>query len=193
MIIFHNYRMKEAVDKLRKILLNLLNQTAIFIGKSTANMIVLTHRPDIGVKINELIGYLKTSSNKFDQNYWYSLLFWNGLKDIPIFLFLFLFLEKGLVNPLCRNTKRRMTIKEWGLEAFKTAFEIIDSKLHRDSQWALDGKNLVYTVRKCSIARPEDDPNKCICHTIRETFIGQWIMLSVIKQYWMFKTIISWW
>ncbi|MDL5502068.1 MAG: hypothetical protein QSU88_02525, partial [Candidatus Methanoperedens sp.] len=33
-----------------------------------------------------------------------------------------------------------------------------------------DGKNLHYTVRKCSIAR--NDPNKCICRTIRETFKG---------------------
>jgi len=63
-------------------------------------------------------------------------------------------------------------IKEWNLESFKTAFETIDSKLHRDSQWVVGEKNLTYTVKKCNIARMENDPNKCICHTIRETFKG---------------------
>ena len=135
-------------------------------------MIVLTHRPDIGIKINELIGYLKTSSNKVDQELLIFITFLNGLKEIPDIPLSLSILGKRLGKSIMQEYEKENDIKEWSLEAFKTAFEIIDSKLHRDSQWALDGKNLVYTVRKCSIARTEDDPNKCICHTIRETFKG---------------------
>lgn len=173
MIIFHNYRMKEAVDTLKKIVLNLLESNGhLYNGKSTANMIVLTHRPDIGVKINELIDNLKTSSNRFDQELLIFITYLNGLKEIPDIPLSLSVLGKRLGKSIMQEYEKENGIKEWSLEAFKTAFEIIDSKLHRESQWALDGKNLVYTVRKCSIARTEDDPNKCICHTIRETFIG---------------------
>ncbi|MCX9081074.1 MAG: hypothetical protein OIN83_02635 [Candidatus Methanoperedens sp.] len=173
MIIFHNYRIKEAVDKLTKIFLNLLVSNGhLYNGKSTANMIVLTHRHDIGIKIDELIGYLKNSSNKVDQELLIFITFLNGLKEIPDIPLSLSILGKRLGKSIMQEYEKENDIKEWSLEAFKTAFEIIDSKLHRDSQWALDGKNLVYTVRKCSIARPEDDYNKCICHTIRETFIG---------------------
>src|SRR5660397_234379 len=68
LVIFHNYRTKEAVEKLKKIILTLLESNGhLYDGKSTENMILITHRPDIGLKINELIDDLKTSSNKVDQ------------------------------------------------------------------------------------------------------------------------------
>jgi len=50
MIIYHNYRTGEAVDKIKKIILNILEANGhLYDGRSTANMIVLTHRPDIGI------------------------------------------------------------------------------------------------------------------------------------------------
>lgn len=173
MIIFHNYRMKDAVDKLKKIVLSLLESNGhIYDGKSTANMIVLTHRPDIGIKINELIGNLKTSSNKVDQELLIFITFLNGLKEIPDIPLSLSILGRRLGKSIMQEFEKENDIKEWSFESFKTAFEIIDSKLHRDSQWVLNEKNLIYTVRKCSIARTENDPNKCVCHTIRETFKG---------------------
>ena len=82
--------------------------------------------------------------------------------------------------------EKENNIKKWSLEEFKKAFETIDSKLHRESDWTLDGKNLHYTVRKCSLASNGNDPNKCICHTIRETFKGALVTLSEIKRCLMF-------
>ena len=171
LVIFHNYRTKEAVDKLKKIILTLLESNGhLYDGKSTANMIVLTHRPDIGLKINELIGNLKTSSNKVDQELLMFITFLNGLKDIPDIPLSLSVLGRRLGKSIMQEYELENNIKEWNLEKFKNAFEIIDSKLHRESEWKADGKNLHYTVRKCSIA--QNDPNKCICHTIRETFKG---------------------
>lgn len=173
MIIFHNYRMKDAVDKLKKIVLNLLESNGhLYDGKSTANMIVLTHRPDAGIKINELIGNLKTSSNKVDQELLIFITFLNGLKEIPDIPLSLSILGRRLGKSIMQEYEKENNIKEWTLESFKTAFENIDSKLHRESQWILNEKNLVYTVSKCNIARIEDDPNKCVCQMIRETFKG---------------------
>lgn len=135
-------------------------------------MIMLTHRPDVGITINELIDNLKTSSNKFDQELLMFITYLNGLKDIPDIPVSLSILGRRLGTSIMQEYEKENSIKDWDLGTFKTAFEIIDSKLHRDSEWALDGKNLFYTVRKCSIASMENDPNKCICHTIRETFKG---------------------
>jgi len=171
LVIFHNYRTKEAVDTLKKIFLTLLESNGhLYDGKSTANMIMLTHRPDIGLKINELIGNLKNSTNKFDQELLMFITYLNGLKDIPDIPLSLSILGRRLGKSIMKEYEKENSIKDWDLGTFKTAFEIIDSKLRRDSEWALDGKNLFYKVKKCGIA--ENDPNKCICHTIRETFKG---------------------
>jgi len=171
LVIFHNYRTKEAVEKLKKIILTLLESNGhLYDGKSTENMILITHRPDIGLKINELIDDLKTSSNKVDQELLMFITYLSGLKDIPDIPMSLSVLGRRLGKSIMQEYELENNIKEWSLEKFKTAFEIIDPKLHRESEWALDGNGLIYTVRKCSIA--ENDPNKCICHTIRETFKG---------------------
>lgn len=173
LIIFHNYRMKEAVDKLKKIILTMLESNGhIYDGKSTANMIVLTHRPDAEIKINDLTNNLKTSSNKVDQEILMFITFLNGLKDIPDIPLSLCVLARSFGKSIMQEYEIQNNIKDWDVETFRTAFEIIDSKLHRDSKWFFDGKNLHYTVRKCSIARMENDVNKCICHAIRETFKG---------------------
>ena len=99
LIIYHNYRTRDAVDKIKKIILNILEANGhLYDGRSTANMIVLTHRPDIGIKINELIGDLKTSSNKVDQELLMFITYLNGLKDIPDIPLLFLFWEEDLAD-----------------------------------------------------------------------------------------------
>lgn len=171
LVIFHNYRTKEAVEKLKKIILTLLESNGhLYDGKSTENMILITHRPDIGLKINELIDDLKTSSNKVDQELLMFITYLSGLKDIPDIPMSLSVLGRRLGKSIMQEYELENNIKEWSLEKFKTAFEIIDPKLHRESEWVLDGNGLIYTVRKCSIA--ENDPNKCICHTIRETFKG---------------------
>lgn len=171
LVIFHNYRAKQAVDKLKKIILTLLESNGhLYDGKSTENMIVLTHRPDIGLKINELIDDLKTSSNKVDRELLMFITFLNGLKEIPDIPLSLFVLGRRVGKSIMQEYELENNIKEWNLGKFKNAFETIDSKLHRESEWKTDGKNLYYTVRKCSIA--QNDPNKCICYTIREMFKG---------------------
>ena len=53
----------------------------------------------------------------------------------------------------------------------KKAFEMIDSKIHRESEWKVDGKNLIYTIKKCNIAGG-DKFDSYLCHTGREAFKG---------------------
>ena len=48
--------------------------------------------------------------------------------------------------------EKEKVIKKWDLENFKKAFELINSKLHIESEWKLEGNNLLYTVKKCNIA-----------------------------------------
>ncbi len=173
LVIYHNYRMRDAVEKIKKLFLNLLEENGhLYDGISTANMIVLTHRPDIGIKISELIGDLKKSSNKVDQELLMFMTFLNGLKDIPDIPLTLSIPGRRLGRSIMQEYEKENNITKWSLETFKKAFETIDSRLHRDSVWTLDGKNLHYTVRKCNLAGNGNNVDPCICHMIRETFKG---------------------
>lgn len=173
LIIYHNYRIKDAIEKIKKLFLNILEENGhLYDGTSTSNMIVLTHKPDIGIKINELIGDLKKSSNKVDQELLMFLAFLNGLKDLPEIPVTLSIPGRRLGRSIMQEYEKENNITNWSLEAFKKAFETIDSKLHRDSVWTLDGKNLHYTIRKCNLANNGNNVDPCICHTIRETFKG---------------------
>ena len=135
-------------------------------------MIVLTHRPDIGIKINELIDKLKTSSSKVDQELLVFITFLNGMKDIPDIPLSLSVLGRRLGRSIMQEYEKENNIRELDIEKFRKAFETIDSKLHRDSEWVPDGKNLHYIIRKCDIARSGNELDLCICHTVRETFKG---------------------
>lgn len=173
MIIYHDYRAGEAVDKIKKIILNILESNGhLYDGRSTANMIVLTHRPDIGIKINELISDLKTSNNRVDQELLMFVTFLKGLKEIPDIPLSLSILGRRLGRSIMQEYEKENNITNWNLESFKKAFEIIDSRLHRNSDWKIDGKNLHYSVRKCNLASNGNNVDPCICHTIRETFKG---------------------
>ena len=135
-------------------------------------MIVLKHRPDIGIKINELIEYLKKTSNSVDQELLMFITFLNGLKEIPDVPLSLSILGRRLGRSIMQEYEKENNIKNWNLGSFKKAFELIDSKLHRDSDWNIDGKDLHYCVRKCNLTRNGNSVDPCICHTIRETFKG---------------------
>lgn len=49
---------------------------------------------------------------------------------------------------------------------------VIDSRLHRETEWKVDKNNLVYTVKKCNIVTNENNADKYVCRAIRETFKG---------------------
>jgi hypothetical protein len=67
-ILFHNYRNKDATERIKKSLIMLMETNGhLYDGKTAANMIVIEHRPDVGTKINLLVEHLKNSDNKLDQ------------------------------------------------------------------------------------------------------------------------------
>ncbi|VVB93872.1 Uncharacterised protein [uncultured archaeon] len=172
-ILFHNYRAKEAIEKIKRILVTLLEANGhLYDAKSTANMIVLTHRPDVGMKVDEIVDNLKTSSSRVDQELIMFVTYLRGLKDIPDIPLSLSALGRKTGKSLMQEYEKENGIKDWNLEAFKKAFEMINSKLHIESEWKLEGKNLLYTVHKCNIATEGNKFDKYVCHTARETFKG---------------------
>ncbi|MBE0522256.1 MAG: hypothetical protein IBX39_08355 [Candidatus Methanoperedenaceae archaeon] len=63
-------------------------------------------------------------------------------------------------------------VNNWDFETFRRAFGIIDSKLHRESEWKVCDKNLLYTVKKCNLASDGNTFDTNICQTAREVFKG---------------------
>jgi len=172
-ILFHNYRNKDAIEKLKKILVTLLEINGhLYDAKSTANMVVLTHRPDVGLKINEIVETLKTSSSRVDQELVMFMAFLKGLKNIPDIPLSLTSLGRRMGKTLMQEYEKENVIRKWDLESFRKAFEMINSKLHTESEWKLDGNILLYTVKRCNLANEGNKFDTCICHTSRETFKG---------------------
>jgi predicted hydrocarbon binding protein len=171
--LFHNFRTKEAVEKLKKSLVMLLEANGhLYSATSIANMIVLKHRPDVGIKINEIVDNLKMSSSTVDQELLLFMAFLTGIKDIPDIPLSLTALGRRFGASLMQEYESENRIKSWNLETFKKALEIIDSRLHRESEWKLEGNNLLYTIKKCNLATEGNTFDTYICHTARETFKG---------------------
>lgn len=172
-ILFHNYRHKEAIERIKKQLIMLLETNGhVYNGKCTTNMIILEHRPEIGLKINEIVNNLKTSGSKLDNELIMFLSFLKGLKHMPDTSMSMSVLGRRIGTTLLQEYENENNIKSWNLENFQKAFEIIDSKIHRESEWKLDGKNLLYRIRKCNITMEGDSFDAYICRTAREAFKG---------------------
>ena len=173
LILFHNYRNKDAIEKLKKILVALLETNGhLYDAKSTANMLVLTHRPEIGIKVNEIVNNLKTSSSRVDQELIVFMAFLKGLKNIPDIPLSLASLGRRIGRSLMEEYETENNIDSWDVETFRKAFEIIDFKLHRESEWRREGKNLLYTIKKCNIAAQGNTFDSYVCHAARETFKG---------------------
>lgn len=173
MILFHNYRTKEAIEKLKQSSAALLEANGhLYDAKSTANILVLTHRSDVGMKINEIVDSLKKSNNKLDQGLLIFLGFLKGLKDIPDMHLSLASLGGRIGKSLMQEYEKENAITHWDLGNFQKALQNIDSRIHRESEWKFDGKDLLYTVRKCNLAGEENEFNTYICHTAREVFKG---------------------
>ncbi len=172
-IVSHSYRTQEAVEKLKQSLIKLLEANGhLFDVKSTASMIVLTHRPDVGVKINEIVENLKISNSRVDQELLVFMGFLKGLKDTPDIPVSLNALGRRIGESLMQEYEKENSIESWDLRTFQKALMIIDSKLHRESDWKLEGRNLLYRINKCNIATEGDTFDTYVCHTIRETFKG---------------------
>jgi len=172
-ILFHNYRNTDAIEKIKKILVMLLEANGhLYDARSTANMIVLTHRPDVGMKINEIVDNLKTSDSSVDKELIMFMTFLKGLKDMPDIPLSLTALGRRIGKSLMQEYEKEKGLKIWSLENFKNAFEMINSRLHIESEWKLEGKDLQYTIKKCGITAEGNQFNTYICRTIRETFKG---------------------
>lgn len=171
--LYHNYRTKEAVDKLKRILVMLLDTNGhLYDAKSSTNMIILRHRPDVGTKINEIVNNLKASSSHVDQELTVLATFLSGLSDTPDIPASFAILGRRIGRTLMQEYKEENNIKNWSLEDFKKAIETIDSRLHRKSELKLEKGILKYVITKCSITTEDNKFNHYMCHTMRETFKG---------------------
>ncbi|MBU4056103.1 MAG: hypothetical protein KKA41_17230, partial [Proteobacteria bacterium] len=81
-------------------------------------------------------------------------------------------LGRRMGKTLMQEYEKENVIRKWDLESFRKAFEMINSKLHTESEWKLDGNILLYTVKRCNLANEGNKFDTCICHTSRETFKG---------------------
>ena len=172
-ILFHNYRQKEAIERIKKQIVMLLETNGhLYNTKCTTNMIILEHRPDIGLKINEIVNNLKTSGSQLDHELIMFLSFLKGLKHMPDTPMSISVLGRRIGTTLLQEYEKENNIKSWNLENFQKAFETIDAKIHRESEWKLEDQNLLYRIRKCSITMDGDNFDAYICRTAREAFKG---------------------
>jgi predicted hydrocarbon binding protein len=171
--LFHNFRTKEAVEELKKSLIMLLESNGhLYDAASVANMIVLRHRPDVGTKINEIVQNLKTSSSAVDQELLVFMTYLKGIRDIPDIPMSLAALGRRTGISLMKEYEQENGIVKWDPGTFSKAFASIDSRIHRESEWKLEGKNLLYTVRKCNLASDGNAFDTYVCRTARETFKG---------------------
>jgi predicted hydrocarbon binding protein len=172
-ILYHNYRNQEAIEKLKKSLFSLLETNGhLYDAKSTANMLVLVHRPDIGLKINEIIDNLRLNHSRLDQELILFIAFLKQLKNIPDIPLSLTSLGRRIGSSLMQEYESENGVHNWDLETFRRVFGIIDSRLHRVSEWKLGDKSLLYTIRKCNLASDGNSFDPYICQTAREVFKG---------------------
>lgn len=169
----HYFRNRNAIERLKNGLVLLLESNGhLFDAKTTTNMIMLSHRPDVGMKMNEIVDHLRSSNSTLDQELMMFMAFLEGLREIPDIPLSLTTLGRRIGRSLLLEYEKENNIKNWNLETFKKAMETIDSKLHRVSEWKLENRDLIYTIRQCSISETGNTFDRYICHTIREAFKG---------------------
>lgn len=172
-ILFHTYRNNGVLEKIKRQLIMLLEINGhMYDGEITTNMIVLRHRPDIGIKIDEIVNNLKSSESKFDQELITFMTFLKGLDNITDTTTSISILGRRIGTVLMEEYGKENSIKVWDLETFQKAFTTIDSKIHRDGELKLDGNNLLYKIRKCNIVSERDTFGTYICEAAKEAFKG---------------------
>ena len=95
-----------------------------------------------------------------------------GIRDIPDIPISLAALGRRIGVSLMHEYESENSIKNWDLRSFSKALSMIDSRLHRESEWKMDGKDLLYTIKKCNLASDGNVFDNYVCHTARETFKG---------------------
>jgi|SRR3972149_525548 len=172
-ILFHNYRNKDATERLKKSLIMLLETNGhLYDGKNATNMLVIEHRPDVGTKINQIVERLKNSNSKLDQELVIFMKYLKDLRNIHDTPMSISVLGRRIGTSLIQEYEKENDIKKWDLVNFQKAFTAIDSKIHRESEWKLEGNNLLYRIKKCDIVTEGDTFDAYVCRAAREAFKG---------------------
>ena len=134
--VFHSYRNPRAINTLEKILLNQFKANGhTYTAKSTRNLIIFLHMPEIGIRISKLIENLTKSGSSFDKELITYLTFLNGVKDAPEVSESIRVLGYMMSQHIFREYEKEYDIPEWNLKTFQEAFSILDSKIGRVSEW----------------------------------------------------------
>jgi predicted hydrocarbon binding protein len=172
-ILFHSYRNKNAIERIKKSLIMLMETNGhLYDGKITTNMIVLSHRPDVGMKINSIVENLKHSNSKLDQELVMFMVYLKDLKNIHDTPMSISVLGRRIGTSLIQEYEKENNIKQWDLTNFQKAFTLIDSKIHRESEWKLEENNLLYKIKKCDIVTEGNAFDAYTCRAAREAFKG---------------------
>ncbi len=172
--VFHSYRNPISVNTLTKIFLNLFrNNGHTYDAKSTSNLIMLRHMPEIGIRISELIANLNKSGSDFDKELIAFLTFLNGLKDTPDMSESIRVLGYMMSKQIFTQYEKEHKILSWDLTTFKKALSILDSKIGRISECrSINEKSMCYSVKKCNLVEIGGEFNIDICQFSRGFFKG---------------------
>ncbi|MDF1558059.1 MAG: hypothetical protein P1P80_07770 [ANME-2 cluster archaeon] len=161
----HGFRNMKAVDNIKHIFINLLEDNGYnYDSEITNTFIYLRHHPEIENKTNEL--FMKLFDNGEDVQKVISefVTYLRTVKDID-FIEQVKSFGRGLGRTLMMQYEQKYGSKYWDIQSFKKAFEPADRQIK--SNWDVRTNSLRYTVPECAYA---DDPNKCHMH--REIFKG---------------------
>lgn len=171
MILFHSYRNKDTIERIKKSLIMLMETSGhLYDGKITTNMIVLEHRPDVGMRINQIVNNLKNSNSKLDQELVMFMIYLKDLKNIHYAPMSISVLGRRISTSLIQEYEKENNVKQWDLINFQKVFTLIDSKIHRESEWKLEGNNLLYKIKKCDIVTEGNAFDAYTCRAAIEAF-----------------------
>lgn len=171
--VFHSFRNPEAIDTLKKIFIRVLESNGhTYEAKSTSNLILLQHRPDIGIKIIELLENLKKSNSSFDKELGTFLTFLHNLKQVPDVKESVLTLGRRMSRQILKEYEKEHNVKKWDMKTFQEAFTTIDVKIGRQSEWNYEDNSLTYVVRRCNLVNINGVFNTDVCHLTRGIFRG---------------------
>ena len=174
--VFHSYRDSRAVDTLKEIFLNLFRLNGhTYDAKSTNNLIIFQHMPEIGIRISEIINNLNKSNSDFDKELIAFLTFLNGLKDEPEICESLRILGYMMSKQIFKKYELEHNIRKWDLKTFQEALSTFDVKIGRQSECKSieeNGYSMNYIVEKCNLVQIGGDFNIDICQFSRGLFKG---------------------
>jgi predicted hydrocarbon binding protein len=172
-ILFHAYRNKDVIEKIKKQLIMLLETNGhTYDGEITTNMIVFTCRPDIGMKIDGIVNNLKSSESNLDQELVAFMTFLKDIDNMANASTSISILGKRIGTILMQEYEKENDIKILDLDTFKRAFVTIDSKIHIYGELELDKNGLLYRIRKCNTISENVTFGSYICRAATEAFKG---------------------